>query len=399
MNDEQLDACSLPGSPTMTQMFAAPGRYIQGYKELERISRHVAWFGRRLLVVTTQGRLDSLRQTLGASFRDTHTQLHYEIFNGEVTRQEVQRLSASMLRLGCDGVIGVGGGKVLDAAKVVAHGARVPLCIVPTIVSNDAPTSSLSVLYTEAGAFDDVLFFERSPDVVLVDTWIIAQAPMRLLVAGMGDALSTYFEARTCVESCRDNFLGNAGGGMKEGAGGSKATLTSMAIAELCYRVLLEDGVQAKRAGERRCVTKAFNRVVEANALMSGIGFESNGVATAHAVYCGFSELGARATMYHGEYVAFGTVVMLVLEGKSSRELDQVLRFCLSIGLPVTFADLGLGDITPEEVDAVARVASDPNQTSKVEPFEVTFDEMKAALLSASDLGQFYKDGGTLLPV
>lgn len=383
----------------MTQMFAAPGRYIQGYKELERISRHVGWFGRRLLVVTTQGRLESLQHTLSASFRDTDTALHYEIFSGEVTRQEVQRLCASLSRLGCDGVIGVGGGKVLDAAKVVAHSARVPLCIVPTVVSNDAPTSSLSVLYTEAGAFEDVLFFERSPDVVLVDTWIIAQAPVRLLVAGMGDALSTFFEARTCVESCRDNFLGHAGGGLQQGASGAKSTLTSMAIAELCYRVLLEDGVQAKRAGEQRCVTKAFNRVVEANALMSGIGFESNGVATAHAVYCGFSELGARATMYHGEYVAFGTLVMLMLEGKPRDELDQVMRFCLSVGLPVTFADLGLADITEAELDSVARVAADPNQTSKVEPFEVTFDEMKAALMCASDLGHFYKEGGSLLPV
>ncbi|WP_455888049.1 glycerol dehydrogenase [Pseudomonas rustica] len=380
----------------MTQIFAAPSRYIQGYKELDRLHQHVAWFGRRLLVVTTQGRLDSLKQALSASFEAEHIQLHYALFSGEVTSQEILRLSTSMSTFECDGVIGVGGGKVLDAAKAVAHQARVPLCIVPTIVSNDAPTSSLSVLYTEEGAFDDVLFYERSPDVVVVDTWIIAQAPVRLLVAGMGDALSTYFEARTCVESYRDNFLGNAGAGMKEGGSGAKSTLTSMAIAELCYRVLLEDGVQAKRASENKCVTKAFNRVVEANALMSGIGFESNGVATAHAVYCGFSELGHRATMYHGEYVAFGTLVMLVLEGKSSGELDAVLRFCLSIGLPVTFEDLGLADITPHELDCVARIAADPNQTSKVEPFEVTFDEMKAALISASDLGELYKKGGSL---
>jgi glycerol dehydrogenase len=383
----------------MTQIFAAPGRYIQGYKELDRLYRHVAWFGRRLMVITTQGRLDSLKQTLNSSFENSRTQLHYEVFSGEVTRQEIHRLTASMQHLECDGVIGVGGGKVLDAAKAIANQARVPLCIVPTIVSNDAPTSSLSVLYTEAGAFDDVLFFERSPDVVVVDTWVVAQAPVRLLVAGMGDALATFFEARTCVEAHRDNFLGNAGAGMKAGGSGAKATLTSMAIAELCYRVLLEDGLAAKCASERQCVTKAFNRVVEANALMSGIGFESNGVATAHAVYCGFSELGRRATMYHGEYVAFGTLVMLVLEGKSSRELDEVLKFCLSIGLPVTFEDLDLADITPDELDCVARAAADPNQTSKVEPFEVTFDEMKAALICASDLGQLYKKGGSLLAV
>lgn len=381
----------------MTQIFAAPGRYIQGYKELNRLASHVAWFGQRLLVITTQGRLDSLKQTLSASFNNARIDLHFVVFSGEVTRPEIQRLAAVMHSLACDGVIGVGGGKVLDAAKAVANQARVPLCIVPTIVSNDAPTSSLSVLYTEVGAFDDVLFFQRSPDVVVVDTWVIVQAPVRLLVAGMGDALSTFFEARTCVEAYRDNFLGNAGVGLKQSGGGAKATLTSMAIAELCYRVLLDDGLQAKHAAEQQCVTKAFNRVVEANALMSGIGFESNGVASAHAVYCGFSELGSRATMYHGEYVAFGTVVMLVLEGKSSRELDTVLKFCVGIGLPVTFADLGLADLSVQELECVARTAADPGQTSNVEPFTVTFDEMKAALIAASDLGELYKKGGSLL--
>ncbi|NWL18366.1 iron-containing alcohol dehydrogenase, partial [Pseudomonas umsongensis] len=95
----------------MTQIFAAPGRYIQGYKELDRLHRHVAWFGRRLLVITTQGRFDSLKQTLSVSFESTRTELHFGIFTGEVTRQEIQRLTAHMHGLDCDGVIGIGGGK------------------------------------------------------------------------------------------------------------------------------------------------------------------------------------------------------------------------------------------------------------------------------------------------
>ncbi|MDZ3992529.1 glycerol dehydrogenase [Pseudomonas sp. Teo4] len=381
----------------MTQIFAAPGRYIQGYQELQRLYRHIAWFGQRFLVITTQGRLESLRQTLALSFDSPDLSLHYAVFDGEVTRAEVQRLHQLQQTLACDGVIGVGGGKVLDAAKAVAARARLPLCIVPTVVSNDAPTSALSVLYHAEGGFDDVLFHERSPDVVVVDTHVIAQAPVRLLVAGIGDALATYYEARTCVQGQHDNFLGLAGGGLQSTAGGGKPTLTSMAIAELCHRVLCEDAVQAVRACERNVVTKALNRVIEANALMSGIGFESNGVASAHAVYCGFSELGVRATAFHGEYVAFGTVVMLVLEGAPAQELDALLRLCLAVGLPVCLADLGLADISDHELQRVAEVAASPQQTSRVEPFEVTTWEMRAALLAASDLGEFYKKGGSVL--
>mgnify|MGYP006182238911 CR=1 FL=1 len=381
----------------MTQIFAAPGRYIQGYKELERLYRHIAWFGQRFLIITSQGRLDSLKQTLAISFDQPDLSLHYAVFDGEVTRAEVQRLAALQHSLGCDGVIGVGGGKVLDAAKAVAQQARLPLCIVPTVVSNDAPTSALSVLYHPDGSFDDVLFHERSPDVVVVDTWVIAQAPVRLLVAGIGDALATYYEARTCVQGNNDNFLGLAGGGLQASEGGGKPTLTSMAIAQLCHQVLQADAVQAVMACSRQIVTKALNRVIEANALMSGIGFESNGVATAHAVYCGFSVLGARATAYHGEYVAFGTLVMLLLEGAPASELDQLLGLCLAIGLPVCFADLGLADLSEEELQQVVQIAASPQQTSRVEPFEVTTWEMRAALIGASDLGEFYKKGGSIL--
>jgi len=377
-------------------MFASPGRYIQGYKELEKIARRIGWFGESFLVITSEGRKASLEKTLNESFADMGKKLVYAVFSGEVTKKGIQKIIDGMKGKDYNGIIGVGGGKVLDTAKAVAYYSKLPICIVPTIVSNDAPTSSLSVIYTEDGEFDDVIFYDKSPEVVLVDTWIIAQAPSRLLAAGMGDALATYFEARTCVNAYRDNFLGTAEGGMSGGSSGSKATVTSMAIAELCYKVLLEYGLQAKIACDKKCVTKAFNKVVEANSLMSGIGFESNGVATAHSIYNGFSALKGRKYMYHGEYVAFGTIVMLLLEGGEKKEITQVLEFCISVGLPVTFEDLQLTDISEDDIDRVANRAISPAETCHVEPFEVTFAEMRAALVLADELGKTYKAGGSL---
>ncbi len=378
----------------MTQMFASPGRYIQGYKELEKIYQYIKWFGKSLVVVTSKGRKESLQAELEKSFKGTGVKLEYVVFNGEVTRQEISRVVSVIKETESDGVIALGGGKVLDVAKAAANEVKMPICIVPTIVSNDAPTSALSVIYREDGSQEDVIFFERSPDVVLVDTDIIARGPSRLLVAGMGDALSTYFEARTCVNAYRDNFLGIAGGGMGgDGSAGTKATKTSMAIAELCYEVLLECGVQAKMACDNNVVTKALNRIVEANSLMSGIGFESNGVSTAHAVYGGFSELSGREHMFHGEYVAFGTIVMLVLEGADKDEIEEVVEFCISVGLPVTFEDLKVDDITDEELDTIAGGACAPAQTSHTEPFLIEFHEMRAAILTAEKIGRDYKNG------
>lgn len=126
-----------------------------------------------------------------------------------------------------DVIIGLGGGKTLDTAKACGFETKKPTIIIPTIASTDAPTSSLAVIYKPNGQFDKYYFFGKNPDLVLLDSEIIAKAPVRFLISGMGDALSTYFEARQCIKS----FANNVAGG--------KPTLAAGAIAKLCYETLL----------------------------------------------------------------------------------------------------------------------------------------------------------------
>ncbi len=382
----------------MTQMFASPGRYVQGYKEIRNLSSHAMNFGKSFAVITSKGRAASLSEEVKKSFEGKGCKLEFLLFEGECSNTEIQRLTDLVKQSPNkpDCVIGLGGGKVLDTAKAVAYYCKTPIIIVPTIASNDAPVSALSVIYNDEGTFVDCLFYPTNPAVVLIDTDIIVNAPVRLLVAGMGDALATYYEARTCVEAYRDNFL-KTGSSMASSSMAMKATATSYGLAKLCREILFEYGIEAKLAAEKKQVTKAVDRIIEANRLLSGIGFESNGVATAHAVYCGFTALKNREHLFHGEYVAFGTIAMLALEGRDRREIDEVVRFCLSVGLPVTFEDMNLGDMTDEELDIVVATAADPGQTSAVEPFEVTKHEMKAAIIEADCIGALYKSGGSLI--
>ena len=144
---------------------------------------------------------------------------------------------------GCDVVVGMGGGKAIDTAKAVGYAARARTAIVPTIASTDAPTSAVAVIYTSDGAFLRYLFLPRNPDLVLVDTRVIAEAPVRYLVAGMGDALSTWFEA----DSCRTAYAPNQCGGL--------GTLAGYALARLCYDTIREYGVAARIACEQKVVT------------------------------------------------------------------------------------------------------------------------------------------------
>src|SRR5919205_1191320 len=116
--------------------------------------------------------------------------------------------ATSALELGARTIVGAGGGKVLDTARAAAADLKLPVVNCPTVASSDAPCSALSVIYTDEGVFQEYRFYRKNPDLVLVDTQVIAQGPVRLLVAGMGDALATWFEARTCVAGHVKNMRG-----------------------------------------------------------------------------------------------------------------------------------------------------------------------------------------------
>ncbi|QDR81825.1 glycerol dehydrogenase [Sporomusa termitida] len=363
----------------MAQVIAFPGKYVQGYGELSHISKYVAVLGKAVLIIASQGRLNELQGIIQDSFKDTDIAVAYEAFGGECSKREVERLRAFAKSYQSKVIVGMGGGKVIDTAKAVAHYEQLPVVIIPTVASSDAPTSAIAVFYNEDGSFQEVLSTGRNPSVVLMDTSIIANSPARLLVAGMGDALATYFEARTCVESYRQNYAGGI------------FTLASYALAKLCYETLLADGFAAKLAIQNKTVTKALANVIEANTLLSGIGFESNGIAVAHAVYNGFTIMPNAHALYHGEWVAFGTLVQLILENRPRQELEEVLRFCLSVGLPTTLADCGMDNISREQLLAVAQAITAPKRSVHNEPFPVTDQDVLAAILVADATGQMYK--------
>lgn len=130
-----------------------------------------------------------------------------------------------------------------------------------------------------------------------------------------------------------------------------------MELARLCHETLLEDGLKAKAANDSKVVTQALENIIETNILLSGLGFESGGLAAAHAVHNGLTILEETHHYYHGEKVAFGTLVHMVLENAPQEELDTVLGFCKSLGLPTCLKDLGVTDISEARLMPVAERA------------------------------------------
>ena len=223
--------------------------------------------------------------------------------------------------------------------------------------------------------FSHYIQFRSNPQVVLLDTAVIAKAPVRLLVAGMGDALSTYFEARACKQAFA---LNNAK---------TNQTLAAMTLAELCYDTLMEDSMKAIESSKAKVSTPALENIIEANTLLSGLGFESGGLAAAHAIHNGLTALEETHNFFHGEKVAFGTITQLVLENALQEELDDVLTYCHSVGLPTCFRDLGVTEVSPERLMNVARLATAEGETIHNMPFPVSPETVYAALLTADRLG------------
>jgi glycerol dehydrogenase len=357
----------------MLKVFCAPSRYVQGRdatSELGTQLRAVGLAGPAYIVAS-----DRAAAMLGPQWSDAlgTAGIEYQVggFGGECSEAEIARGTEGARRAGAKVLIGAGGGKALDTARAIAGNLDLPVVNCPTLASSDAPCSALSVVYDEDGVFERLIFYPRNPELVLVDTSIVAQAPRRYLVAGMGDALATWFEARTVIEARRPNQV----------HGGT--TLTGGALAQLCFQTLLADGVAAAAAVTANAVTPALDRVVEANTLLSGLGFESGGLAIAHSVHNGLTTAAATHEFMHGEKVAFGLLVQLAVEGQPTTEIDEVLAFSRSVGLPTTLADIGLSPGDEAALRLISERTIAPGETAHNEPFPVSANAIYDGILAA----------------
>src|SRR4051794_25599397 len=288
----------------MLKVFCAPARYTQGPHATEQLGPEIRSLGLHgpAFIIAGATAIRLLSDAWTKTFADAGMSHDIFLFAGECTAAEIRRGSEAARDAEAQVVIGAGGGKVLDTARAIAANLSLPVVNCPTIASSDAPCSALSVIYTATGAWEEYRIYRRNPDLVLVDTAIIAQSPVRPLVAGMGDALATWFEAKVCVETGAKNMRGGA------------STRSALALAELCYKTLLADGVGAIEALQQQESNGALERLVEANTLLSGLGFESSGLAAAHAIHNGLTAAPTTHSYMHGEKVVFGLLAQLMLE-------------------------------------------------------------------------------------
>lgn len=355
------------------RMMRAPQKYVQGRDSLLHFREEMKDLGDKWLFICSNSGHKMCREKIEKSFEGANDSRHYEIFGGVSSVGEIKKMRKIVQEEGVNVIVGVGGGSAIDTAKATAYYEKLPVVIVPTVVATDAPCTGLSVIYNDDKTFNSYLFYPKNPEAVIVDSDIIAKAPVKFLVAGMGDALGTYFEARACQRTDAPSL--EFGG----------ITRSAMALCGLCYETLKEYGAAAKKACENHVVTPALDAIIEANVYLSGVGADNGGLAVAHSFYNGLTALGGHSAP-HGNCVAFGTLVQLVLEGASKEEFKEVQDFCMEIGLPVTLEEIGV--TTEEQIKVISEKSCVEGESIHNMVADVTPEQLYDAIVAADALGK-----------
>jgi glycerol dehydrogenase len=222
-------------------------------------------------------------------------------------------------------------------------------------------------IYDDHHTLTTIDTLDRSPLLVLADTALIADAPPRFLVAGMGDAIAKKFEAERAFADGSGNFFDG------------HATLTGLAIADACYRTLRQHGAAALEAAKAHRTSPAFEAVVEANILMAGLAYETCGLSYAHAIVRGLSKARGAEAAIHGLQVAYATLVQLALEGRDDGFITELMGFYAKVELPTSLTALGMAARTDPEIAEIARLTGIGPVGGKIQVLK-SVDQIAAAI-------------------
>jgi glycerol dehydrogenase len=357
----------------LVSLLVAPGRVLRGEKCLVESGDAIALLGYRPLIVGGNRTLEMVRSYMQPVLKQQQLTASQSSYSPDCAESSLARLREAVEEHQADFIIGIGGGKALDTAKLLAHQCQLPIATIPTSAATCAAWTALSNIYSETGAFQYDVALARCPDLLILDYSLIRTASQRTLVAGIGDAIAKWYEASVS-------------------SGNSTATLTIAAVQQA--RVLRDILFQKSAAALQNPDSEDWREVVDATVLLAGVigglGGANCRTVAAHAVHNGLTHISAAHDALHGEKVAYGILVQLRLEemvqgnqlAASARQ--QLLQFYTEIGLPQTLENLGLGNVSLAELRRAAEVACAPNSDIHRLPFTVSPEQLMAAMVSTT---------------
>ncbi len=360
-----------PNKTKTTYLSIAPEKILRGENCLSESGSAIARLGIRPLVVGGDLTLDLVKSHFQALSEQHQLTLSQASYSPDCAESSLFNLKVTVEQQQADVIIGVGGGKALDTAKLLADRCQLPVVTIPTSGATCAAWTALANIYSEAGSFQYDVTLDRCPDLLILDYSLIRTAPKRTLIAGIGDAIAKWYEASVS-------------------SGDSAATLIISAVQQA--RILRDILFQKSAAALKNPESDEWREVVDATVLLAGVvggigGADCRTVA-AHAVHNGLTHIPCTHAALHGEKVAYGILVQLRLQemiqgdrlATSSRQ--QLLKFYSDIGLPKSLEELGLGDVSLKELRQATIVACNPNSDIHRLPFKVSPEQLLAAMVS-----------------
>ncbi len=351
----------------------APAQVIRGRGILTEAVAAIARLGQRPLLVGGDRTLALVAPKLQAACKRHKLQVTQKSYVPDCSETSLTVLNEVVTTHQADVIVGIGGGKALDTAKLLAHQCQLPVVTIPTSGATCAAWTALSNVYSNEGAFLYDVPLPQCPNLLVLDYELIATAPPRTLVAGIGDAIAKWYEASVS-------------------SGHSQHTLIIAAVQQA--RVLRDLLFQQAIAALQTPGGDTWQEVVDATVLLAGViggmgGAQCRTVA-AHAVHNGLTHLTATHDLLHGEKVAFGILVQLRLEEivqgnqLAATARQQLLKFYTEIGLPCSLQDLGLTQLTIAELEQAAAIACADNSDIHRLPFAVNPVQLLAAMVSTT---------------
>jgi glycerol dehydrogenase-like iron-containing ADH family enzyme len=351
----------------------APATVLRGFAAVEQALEPIARLARRPMLLGRSAATEPLRRDLQQRLAAHGCAAVPAALRWDCCEEDLQPLEALLQQERCDGVVALGGGKVLDAGKLLAHRLGLPCATVPSSAATCAGWTALANLYTPAGAFRGDVALERCPELLVFDHDLVRQAPPRTLASGIADGMAKWYEASVSSGASDDGLVQQA-----------------VQMARILRDQLLLEGEEALRDPG----SAAWVRVAEASALsaglIGGLGGSRCRTVAAHAVHNGLTQLEASHGQLHGEKVGFGILVQLRLEELvgsnqlAAQARRQLLPFFRSLGLPLSLADLGLGAASLEDLELVCTFACREGSDLHHLPFAVGPGELLMALVSTT---------------
>jgi glycerol dehydrogenase len=313
------------------EVMIGPNKYLRGSGVLQETGSYAQQLGKRVIIIGGKTALMVTRDQLTRSLADHRLDFEIFTFTGDVSENQMNYYAAKARAY--DLVLGIGGGKAIDCSKGVADLCNLPFISIPTSAATCAAADSLIICYTDNGAPAGSFYSKKSPDLVVADSQIIAEAPPRLLASGIGDTISKWPETKYAARNLVRNAFINS----------------TESLGKMAFDLLFSKGIAAIDAVKNRKVTLELEDIIDANLLLSGMIGNTAGhecrLAVAHCVHDGLVDLGLAKKYLHGEKVAYGTMVQSALcDDISDAFLREIIIFTKTIGLPVCLADFGISE-------------------------------------------------------